>query len=410
MEEYYQRQDTFSKEDNLVFERLLNSLEKDFQVKFNLAEIENLKNHFALNYPAVLITKSKNNKDVSLAIDNFLEKIKTDYAIDLNADLELKENLSKHLNTLVRVSKLNGKRRNPLLKVILSTFPYAYEITATSSSVLEEILGLELNEDELSFITLHVGAAMERQNTLTVKRKAAVICGLGRSTASMLRARLESQFGAYLIITGVYTYAEFKEGLDSDYNFLISTVPIDNSQVPVVQIDLNNFNEDINELYVYLQTITNPYYAINKLFDTDHIYLIENKMTKKQILDKLINDLELDNVVTKEFKKKCFDREKLYSTAVGGRIAIPHSLGFATNKSKVSFAILKKPIKWDEKNEVNYIFLLAIARKDYENIQKLFDFLVDLQTNARFRKIIDSCEDAERVKQAISLLIEKDTN
>ncbi|MEB3362685.1 PTS sugar transporter subunit IIA [Lactobacillus sp. R2/2] len=46
----------------------------------------------------------------------------------------------------------------------------------------------------------------------------------------------------------------------------------------------------------------------------------------------------------------------MYSTAIGGKIAIPHSLGYATNKSKVCFARLSQPIMWDEKNEVKYVF------------------------------------------------------
>jgi lichenan operon transcriptional antiterminator len=45
-------------------------------------------------------------------------------------------------------------------------------------------------------------------------------------------------------------------------------------------------------------------------------------------------------------------------------------------------------------NEVKYDFLLAISRKDYLSMQKLFNFIVILQTNVTFRKMIDKSSSA----------------
>ena len=182
-------------------------------------------------------------------------------------------------------------------------------------------------------------------------------------------------------------------------------VPLTDDTVPVIQIDLTNFHNDILQLSEYLKSLNNPYRAINKLFDEENIYLVQEPLSKAQLLDMLIKNLERKKIVNKDFKQRVDEREKMYSTAIGGKIAIPHSLGYATKKSKVSFARLDKPIKWDEKNEVKYVFLLAIARQDYLSVQKLFDFIVDLQTNLTFRKIIDKSSSPKEIKHAISSLI-----
>lgn len=75
-------------------------------------------------------------------------------------------------------------------------------------------------------------------------------------------------------------------------------------------------------------------------------------------------------------------------------------------KSIVSFARLDQTIKWDNHNEVNYIFLLSISRDDYLNVQKFFDFLIGLQTNQQFRKKFYNAKNAAEVKQVILEMID----
>ena len=387
--------------------KLMRKLENEFAVKLNEQELNDLVYHFALNYPECVSDHDQvsSKEKIRTAVTFFLRNIKKEFAIDLLNDSELRINLTQHLENLVKIKTANGNRKNPLLNVILSTFPYAYEITAYSAPILEHMLHLELNDDELSFITLHVGASIERQNNRSYQKNAALICGTGMSTAALVRAKLQTQFASFLNITGTYTYNEYLAGKTAGNDFLISMVPLSNAHVPVIQIDLANLNNDILQLSEYLKSLNNPYRAIDKLFDEENIYLIKQKMTKQQLLDMLIKNFERKKIVNQDFMAKVDEREKMYSTAVGGKIAIPHSLGYATNQSKVSFARLDQPIKWDDKNEVKYVFLLAIARQDYLSVQKLFDFIVDLQTNTSFRKIIDKSHSPKEVKAAISMLI-----
>ena len=391
---------------NLI--ELFAKIEREYEIELNQQEKDDLVYHFALNFPECVIDTNKTNSKESIAkaVTFFLQNIKREFAINLLNDQELRVNLTQHLTNLVKIKKVNGKRKNPLLNVILSTFPYAYEITAYSAPILEHMLNLKLDDDELSFITLHIGASIERQGSRSSKKNAALICGSGVSTAALVRAKLETQFASFLNITGTYTYDEYLEGKANNNNFLISMVPINNAKVPVIQIDLANFHNDILQLSEYLRSLNNPYRAIDKLFDEENIYLLKEKMSKNELLDMLIKKLEQKKIVNKDFKEKVYEREKMYSTAVGGKIAIPHSLGYATNKSKVCFARLAQPIMWDEKNELKYVFLLAIARQDYLSVQKLFDFIVDLQTNSTFREIIDKSSTADDIKTAISKLIQ----
>ncbi|WP_261974844.1 PTS sugar transporter subunit IIA, partial [Lactobacillus crispatus] len=145
---------------------------------------------------------------------------------------------------------------------------------------------------------------------------------------------------------------------------------------------------------------------LSTLFDGKLIYLLKDKLTKEKVLDLMIDDLEKYHYVESDFRDNVYKREDLYSTAIGGGIAIPHPIKYAATQSKVSFARLNEPIKWDDKNMIKYVFLISVNKKDYPNIQELFTFLVDLQQNQQFRNLIDKCKTINETKDVLRTIIQ----
>ena len=399
-EEYFSKISQFFKD---VFQ--------NYGLQYNEQEFHYFIYHIALNYPQLMLEPSDNSKSKNKKIHDtviaFLDRIKDDYVFNLMQDDELINNLEKHLELLLKVKNINGQRKNPLLNVIISTFPLAYEMTVTASPIIEHQLNIKLSPDELAFITLHVGASIERlYNNRWEKKRAALVCGSGTATAMLLKARLSTQFSEYLNIVGVYSLYEYQHTDLKNTDFVISTVPIYESKLPVIQVDLSNFQNDSNELYQYLVSISDKNKIIMNLFDGKLIYLLDGNLTKKEVLDLMIDDLEKYNYVEKNFRENVYKRESLYSTAIGGAIAIPHPIKYAATQSKVSFARLDNPIKWNDKNMIKYVFLISVNKKDYPNIQDLFTFLVDLQQDQQFRSLIDKCKTVDETKDVLRTIIQ----
>lgn len=399
-EEYFSKISQFFKD---VFQ--------NYGLQYNEQEFHYFIYHIALNYPQLMLEPSDNsnskNKKIHDTVIAFLDKINDDYVFNLMQDDELITNLEKHLELLLKVKNINGQRKNPLLNVIISTFPLVYEMTVTASPIIEHQLNIKLSPDELAFITLHVGASIERlYNNRWEKKRAALVCGSGTATAMLLKARLSTQFSEYLNIVGVYSLYEYQHTDLKNTDFVISTVPIYESKLPVIQVDLSNFQNDSNELYQYLVSISNKNKIIMNLFDGKLIYLLDGNLTKKEVLDLMIDDLEKYNYIEKNFIENVYKRESLYSTAIGGAIAIPHPIKCAATQSKVSFARLDNPIKWDDKNMIKYVFLISVNKKDYPNIQNLFTFLVDLQQDQQFRSLIDKCKTVDETKDVLRTIIQ----
>ncbi|MDE7050751.1 MAG: PTS sugar transporter subunit IIA [Lactobacillus sp.] len=387
------------------FERMMDQ----YQLKYGKNEKLYFVYHLALNYPELIAETGNmsNDKRIDDAIINFLDRIKDNYLCNLVGDKKLIANLHKHLNLLLRVQNIDGNRKNPLLNVIISTFPLAYEMTVTAAPILENRLGLKLDVDELSFITLHIGASLERlYDNRWEKKRVVLVCGSGTATALLLKARLETEFSEYISIIGIYSLYEYEHTKSKGADFVVSTVPIYKSSLPVIQLDLSNFQKDSFELYQYLVSISSESKLIMNLFDSKLIYLIDKRTTKKELLNLMIFDQEKYEYVNSDFRENVYIREKMYSSAIGGEIAIPHPIKYSAIQSKVSFVRLKYPVEWDDKNKVKYVFLLSINKNDYPHMQQLFALLVDLQSNIQFRNLIDKCKTVEDTKEVLRTMVQ----
>lgn len=383
------------------FRQLFSELEKSLDVKIPEEERCYIEYHTALNNPQVIQNVNNNcDDDIYSAVLLFLDKIRNNYGFNLTEAGVLIDNLMTHIKSLIKIKQFNTSRRNPLLGVILSTFPLAYEITKTSIDIFEKRLDLNFDDDEISFVTLHVGAAMESiYGHQMVVKKVAIVCGSGTATANLLKIKLETKFNNYIKIMGLYSFEEYKKGRISGADFIISTVPIFDSSFPIIQIDLNNFSHDSRELYNFISSTENQ--SLSKLFEPQLVFINQHMDTKAAVMEKLVNALEDEEIINEDYQDLLMQREKMYSTAIGGGIAIPHPIKFVAQKSRVAFMQLVNPINWGNDNNVNLIFMLAINENDYPKIQSLFSFLVDLQEDNKFFQMVRTAKTNTEVVRVI---------
>ncbi|AEB07789.1 transcriptional antiterminator, BglG [Coriobacterium glomerans PW2] len=379
-------------------------LEEVFAIGISRAERRYLAHHIALNVPSIVLSGQRVDEGyIRQGVLLFLDRIRENYSFDLSRDQQMVESLVAHFKSVIGISELSSTRKNPLLDVIISTFPLAYEMTATSADVVESWLHLKLTPDEASFVTLHIGASMERLYAArSEKRRAALVCGSGTATAVLLKAKIESRFSSYLDIVGTYPYADYREGRIGDADFIISTIPLIDSPIPVIQIDLTNFLDDSRQLHEFLTSNNSESEVLASLFDRELTFVRSSFAAKNEALDFLCSELRKRDVVDEHFKGRLLAREELYSTAIGGSIAIPHPLRFSSKVSRVAFMSLERPLVWDDRgNEISYIFMLAISKADYVKIQPLFGFLVELQNDSKFDAKMRRCEGA---REAVEML------
>lgn len=127
------------------------------------------------------------------------------------------------------------------------------------------------------------------------------------------------------------------------------------------------------------------------------IFLKEKAQSKIDILSKVSQIFIEKDFVQDGFNNSVLDREKITSTAVGKKVAIPHGAENLVKKSCIAIITLEDPIKWGEE-EVDIIFLLALKVEDKKFIKSFFShFSSILHNDDTLRKIRESYDKNEIV-------------
>lgn len=143
-----------------------------------------------------------------------------------------------------------------------------------------------------------------------------------------------------------------------------------------------------------------------QVMDQELVLLDLDAESRDVALQKMIDQLDkAGRLNDKEgYKEAVYEREKEFSTAFEGGVAIPHGKTDCAKYSSVVFARLKHPIQWDEESEepVRMIFLLAIPQKEQGDGH--LRILSSLATSIMEEDFVANLLQAEDAQQACKLL------
>ena len=86
------------------------------------------------------------------------------YLIDLD-DEDFIERLALHVDNLVARASESSFSRNPLTASIKAGYPLIYELAVYIASELARTEGIAVNDDEIAYIAMHVGAHLDRRRS-----------------------------------------------------------------------------------------------------------------------------------------------------------------------------------------------------------------------------------------------------
>ncbi len=206
----------------------------------------------ALNAPGLGNTKENDSSDIALEIARgIIRTAEHVLQADLSADLCLLNSLVLHLIPTINRLRYGLSLKNPLLEQIRSEHPNLYRIASMSNDVFERFLNARVGEEEIAYIALHIGAALERARKPI---RAWIVCSSGIGTSEYVAARLRNSFRG-LEIADVLSIAELRHK-SGDVDLIISTVTLETQlSVPVITISPLLKPTDIRLLNLVLDQI-----------------------------------------------------------------------------------------------------------------------------------------------------------
>lgn len=350
-------------------------------------------------------------KDLDLDVDDLvnavINEVKEYFDIDFSKDKDLKVGLSMHLQSMLERQKNNVEVTNVYLQEIKRKYPLVFEMAVRSGEALTDISGMKINENELAFLALHLGAAYDRVNSLN-RYRAIMIIPHNQMLSKMCINKLKVRFEERMTI--VHSYGFFEETMikEEEPDLIITTVPLKhNLNIPTVQVTLFVNYEDESKVFQTLNTLDKNRYhddfvsLIKELMREDLFHVKRSMDNPEDIINYLCNELIEKGLASTSYKEDVFKRESVSATSFVNGFAVPHSIEVSANESCISTLILDKPVKWGD-YEVKLIILLAIRETDNHLLKIFFDWLSGIVTDSnKFTQLLEVREHQEFMKQVI---------
>lgn len=260
------------------------------------------------------------NYELATMINEMIKVAEQETGYQLKQVESLLIGLVDHLRPAITRLELDLDIRNPLLDKIKSEYKDIFEVSEKCAEVITRNLGVKLPESEIGFIAMHIGSAIEllenKKVQNEIKAKVIVTCTSGIGSSKMLAERIKKEF-KNINIRQVFSATDIKNDwlVRHKIDFIISTVPFENSLLPVITVNPLLLKNDVKKLNNFMKTMTKnrPIVELENILTLDKV--ISYKEFSSGILEVLSNlqikeYLEMDSYAELiSFIAKSFDNE-----------------------------------------------------------------------------------------------------
>jgi len=268
--------------------------------------------------------------------------------------------LSIHLKMLMQRAHTKQTFPNPVIEQIKSDYPVEMNYAIFLAKRVEEHFGVRINEDELGYLTVHLGVCQPPDRN---RKKALVLCNYGVGTSQMILERMQKELTDVNIV-GVYPVRYLSIAMQKEVDFIISAVPVesDTGDKPLI------VEENLLGARAYERLKEKIWRTISirsellDFFDPDCFARL-SACRRFQVIEQLSALMKKKYQMPDNILEKVIQRELTSATDIGNLVAVPHMLDKGDFQSGIAVGILEKPILW-EKEMVQLVFLACFNQAD----------------------------------------------
>lgn len=327
-------------------------------------------------------------------VTNICQNVKTLFAIDLDTP-EFIDRFSIHLHNLLIRNDNDLLNNNPLKNKIKIQCPFIYEVAVYIANQIQEQYKVNLNDDEITYISFHIGGILELQKSLQSKLSTILLIPEYYNLKKSLSTKIQNLFQDDLLILGIYTSIDHYLSYAQEHDLLLSSYSIDRYiDKPNLYITPFLTEKDIKEIRNIINIVKqrkkkeNRSSYIKKIFKKEFFSIDKTYADQSEAIEDICDILYQNKYVTSNYVNEVKEREALSSTAFGN-FAIPHSLHINCLDTAIYVHIQEKPINWLNQY-VNVVFLLSISDNDRTRFREIFEHITDTITSddnlARIKK------------------------
>ncbi|EOD9290877.1 transcription antiterminator, partial [Listeria innocua] len=398
-----------------ISKKIAGILSEEYQIHFSEAETKQLgllyvglQNEQAANANQAELEQFVDKKIIE-ALKIVLTNVEEMYLIDLqNEQLFIK--LAIHVQSLYYRSRYKAYTRNLSLLDIKTSYPVTFDIAVYISSLLQEKLAIDFNEDEISFIALHIGSFLESENRDYIKLEIGILVDDYHDLKTNMLKKLRSLFENDATIEVIEN-----ERCDEQYDIILTT-------------NRDTALEKAGSIFIHplltakdIKKITSRIHTKKKMLENNLLgqqidrYIVPSlysnqidpsELTPQKIREQMVSKMEKEAFVKPDFKEKVEKREQMAPTSFPSGIAIPHSIKNDAIRSGVSMMTLQEPIYWNDV-KVKMIALVAISKKDANEFNDFFEKFVEIVSEPINAKRLSMTESFTEFIQKLKMMVEE---
>ena len=150
-----------------------------------------------------------------------------------------------HLRPAYHRASMGMSIDNPLYDLAVGEYASLHAAVCTALVTLQDSLGVVFSEQEQAYFTLFFAASIERNRLIPNRPRIALVCGTGRATSEIIRARISGRFDVEVV--GTFGAREIPAWLEQHrVDLVLSLVPIELPGYDVLLIG-SSFTKDDEE-------------------------------------------------------------------------------------------------------------------------------------------------------------------
>ena len=326
-----------------------------------------------------------------------LDKVYEEYLVDLRND-DLVDRLALHLGHLFYRAKFNVFSRNPIAKTIKTSYPLIFDLAVFLCSLIQKERGIVVDEDEISYVALHIGSFLERQAQEENRVTATIVCPSYYDLHIVMRESIEKDLGDEISIESVVSRTDFDvRGITSD--IIISTIPLGaplHNAIEVKPFLTHQNMTDLRNLVSGIRQSRRRSKIRERLiacFREDLFFRNLSIESPEQMIRQLGKGMTDLQIVDQEYVEGAIERERMSSTVFVDGLAVPHDMTMSAQVPTIAIAVNEEPGKWGDQ-QVNVVAFIAFAASGREEFQPVFEQFVDVFSDRnRMQEIIRGSKD-----------------
>ncbi|UAJ79643.1 transcription antiterminator [Leifsonia sp. ZF2019] len=314
-------------------------------------------------------------------VRGIVARASTEYLVDLR-DENFIVRLTLHVQNLVARAHQKSYSRNPLTRSIKSSYPMIYELAVYIASRLQAAEGIEVNDDEIAYIAMHVGAYLEQQSRRRDAITCAVVCPNYYDMHILLRERLESALGDELDVTSVITSAD-ADWAAIDADLVLTTIDPRGRRENAVIVQPFVTETDVEHIRQAVARIRRQRRRArikNDLLEYfDERLFLRNFYARDAItmIRALGDRMMAVGAIDQDYVDQTIEREQMSSTAFTDSLAVPHAMTMSAKRTAIAIVVNDTAMDWGDAR-VNVIAFIAFDAGGRASFQTVFDQFVEV--------------------------------